>query len=575
MRIFQQTYLGLLWYSDYSAASVKPTALSPEDVYELKFKALANRSNYGRWVKPSEGEEFVHHYESQMRDHMWGTSNRFAADANEYHLGFEEFHRFTATGVPIALGGVLYYDPEIAPEPSQVRWGISNPFDLTYNPFTDPEVLEQAESGEPVPLAVYTYYSNMALKPIITIDFFRPNNPRVRQSATYWRRVVNEALASSGILGFVYNGVRRVLTYAANRKGITWLSDSKKAYGVDELRYSLMSTLYFEDETLDRMLHRVDRLSINPLIQSTREQRLRALLQYEALLAEDGRPLLDYARWMRGRLMKRATGTAPPEFTDRTYSSYRKHLEREEHLKTLDRYLVSSYLSTVSLEDVKESIRILGTMANGRDDRLLEELADFRFEVAGRLPAQGDEVQPAELVALCDESLSRIYRAIGRTSEQLLLDLGAMEGAALKRKEKEETKYLKQEAGFFEKELKKHILTLGAVAETEGDLVLVSPWHLVRAVDFLNELPEAVSRNPWLAKKYRKKEQQLQLVLEQAQEKLQAARFDGVNKWLENERISVVAALSQADSHLQASLNSRPSGSVQTVVSEGDTQPEE
>ena len=61
----------------------------------------------------------MHGFESEMREHMWGTSCLLASVANEYQLSYEEFHRYTAGGVPVALGGILYYDPELAPEPSQ------------------------------------------------------------------------------------------------------------------------------------------------------------------------------------------------------------------------------------------------------------------------------------------------------------------------------------------------------------------------------------------------------------------------------------------------------------------------
>ncbi|HSR68345.1 MAG TPA: hypothetical protein VLU25_10415 [Acidobacteriota bacterium] len=553
-RNFQQTYVGLLWYGDVARTTPRREPLSPAAIQEIKFRLLSNRHMLGRWVLPESKESFVHGFENEMRDHLWGTSCRLASDANEYGLGYEELQRHTPSGIPMSLGGILYYDPSIAPEEPPIEWGIDNPFDLTYDPFIDPEVQKAAQDGRRVPLALYVYQSNMALKPIIVVDFFRPSNPRLRESATYWRKLGNEALGASH-LGRIYKIANQAVSFAANRKGITLLSDSKLALGIEELRLSLMNQMYFQPEMADKLLQKVERLTINPLVQPGRVKRLQAQLDYRALQAEGGEMALLAARRIRNRRIRNVFDIKPRPLTADDYQAYRTYLEQRFHIRRLELFVDESYVSSVPLEEVEASLRALGRLRSGREDQSLEALVEFRLEAEKLAGARaGGRDRMVQMLEISRHSLRRLYADRGLSETQLQADLEQLEERLTRRAQEEERRLQREQADFFNKQMGKHLGYLEALVESDGDLTRVSPWHVSRAVDFIQQVPRFIASNSMAAKKFRKKEARVELLLKEAERELAQADLQQQPEWLQAERRLCLDHLRGVQRHLQASL---------------------
>ncbi|MEE8586289.1 MAG: hypothetical protein V3T83_15700 [Acidobacteriota bacterium] len=560
-REFQHTYLGLTWYQDLAYVTPQPEPLSAQHIQDIKFRMLANRHILGRWVKPEAAQDFIHGYENELRDHLWGTSCFLASAANEYRLGYEELQRYTASGVPLALGGILYYEPEKAPAPEMARWPTANPFDLTYNPFTDSEVQEAAASGRKVPLALYVYQSNLALKPIIAVDFFRPNNPRLRESGTYWRKLGNEALGSASRVGFLYSILNRAFSFSVNRKEVTWLSDIKLALGIDELRYSLQGHLYFEPESADRLLDQVDRMIVNPLVQPGRVQRLRAQLHHQILEADEGKGLVVLARRLREKRIRKATRLNGP-MSETAYTEYRRLLRIEEDLNQLELYLNEPFALSIPSDQVARSIRSLAAEAGERDPEAVEALLRFRWEGSKRrgLRRQSDP-EAQQLVELSEKALLQIYQTMGRGEEELQADFAAAQEREAARLEQAKIREQKNLAKHFRKQMLASMKTLQALAGTGGDLSKVSPWHVNRAVQFFEQAPAVMAGNPIAAKKYRKKEKKIRLILDQAEQALADSKPSRQIAWIEEQRAFCLASLRGLQEDLRAAQTTSPQAS--------------
>ena len=484
-RQFEQAYLGLTWYTDLATRTPEADALSAEAIADLKFKLLASRHFFGRWAKREEAEDFVHGFESEMRDHLWGTSCLLASEANEYYLAYEEFHRYTAGGVPLALGGILYYDPALAPEPSQVRWPGFNPFDLTYNPFENRDVLRAASSGDRVPLAIYAYQSNMALKPIIAVDFFDPDNPRMREAATYWHKLGDQALAVYTGKGIYVWAANKSGSFMANRKGLTYFSDSKHSLGLEELRLSLASHLYFEEEAADSLADSMDRLLINPLTQPTRTQALRAQIQYLRL----ARPaqLVRLGRRLRTKQIRKATGTEG-SVGEAELASYRRYLKRQREIRTLRVFLEDEHLPSIPPGQITASLSNLYRESLDPDPELVKFLLHFRLDLEQR-PLLARYPEPASWLPDVDQVLVRLYEAEGRSPELLAADLSEVAEKQKKVALKVAQEYRKQQVDRFQVLTKRHLLMLQQFGENDGDLMIVSPWYLTDALQFFARAP--------------------------------------------------------------------------------------
>ena len=547
-RQFEQAFLGLTWYTDLATHTPEADALSARDISELKFKLLASRHFFGRFVKREEAAEFVHGFESDMREHLWGTSCLLASVANEYQLAYEEFRRYTVGGVPVALGGILYYDPELAPAPSSVRWPGFNPFDLTYNPFENPDVQQAASSGARVPLAIYSYQSNMAFKPIIAVDFFDPDNPRTREAATYWHKLGDQALAVYSGVGLYIWAANKTGSFVVNRKGLTLFSDSKHSLGLEELRLSLASHLYFEEEAADGLADAMDRLLINPLTQPSRTKALRAQIQYLRL----ARPaqLVRLGRRLRTKQIRKATGArARGGVGEQELASYRRYLTRRQEIRSLQVFLEDEHFPSIPQSQITASLKNLYRESLDPDPELVDFLLRFRLDLEER-PLLASYPEPSGWLPDVDRVLARLYEAEGRSPELLASDLRAAAEKQEKVALKLAREYRKGRVRRFQRLTKRHLLVLKKFVENDGYLMSVSPWYLTAAFQFLERAPLVIELYPEAEIEFRKLEPEMAAALHQSHRHLASKTSTDEVPWMKEQKNLCLQAANQANRQL-------------------------
>ena len=570
-RQFEQAYLGLTWYTDLATHTPEADTLSAEALADLKFKLLASRHFFGRWVKGEEAEDFVHGFESKMREQLGGTSCLLASIANEHDLAYEEFRRYTAGGVPVALGGILYYDPALAPEPSQVRWPSFNPFDLTYNPFENRDVQQAASSGDRVPLAIYAYQSNMALKPIIAVDFFDPDNPRTREAATYWHKLGDQALAVYTGKGLYIWAANKSGSFMANRKGLTLFSDSKHSLGLEELRLSLLSHLYFEEEAADSLADSMDRLLINPLTQPARTQALRAKIQYLRL----ARPaqLVRLGRRLRSKQIRKVTRTGG-RVGEQELASYRRYLKRQREIRPLRVFLQDEHLPSVPPDQIKTALANLSKEARDPDPELVDFLLHFRLDLEQRSPL-ARYPEPSSWLPDVDKVLARLYESEGRSPQLLAADLQALTEKRTKVAQELAAQHRERHLFRFEKLTKRHSLVLQQFVESGGDLMTVSPWYLRDALEFFSRAPLAIDLYPEAGIKFREQESEIIAYLRQAREYLSSNTKTEELPWMEEQKALCLQAASLANRELTRSERAGlPEAGPVEAVAEAPSGPE-
>jgi hypothetical protein len=308
-RKFQRAYVGLQWLNDLEFNSERDSQWVAT-LNDLRFHALRNRSFFGRFLTHAEGMELVHDYESSVRVQLGKTSSWMQGAANEHQLRYQPIYRFTANGDRFPIGGVLYYDPSLGSLPEPGWWSVANPFDLRYDPHTDPEVqrLARENPDELIPLALYTFQTSLALRPIVVVDFFDPGNPRRRESGYEMMVLTREWLAiTTGMLGYERIPYH-VVSWAANKKGFTYFVDRSSRLGIEELRMALESDLYFDPALREDLLDRADQRVLNPLMRPGRVEEQLARIQLESLRAEGGRALCRQVNEVR-ETMRGASGS--------------------------------------------------------------------------------------------------------------------------------------------------------------------------------------------------------------------------------------------------------------------------
>ncbi|MFQ5777490.1 MAG: hypothetical protein ACE5IP_05735 [Terriglobia bacterium] len=315
-RDFKRTYLVLQWLLDQEVSGEgEEDAAWLATLSDMRFHLLRNRSLFGRFLAHADMLELVYNYESDVRRQLGKSSSWLQSAANEHSLRYQAIYRYTENGTAFPIGGVLYYDPRLpAPEPGW--WEISNPFDLPYNPHVHPEVqrLARAHPDEWIPLAVYTFQTDLMLRPIIAIDFFAPGNPRTRESTQQTMVLFKQWLAiTTGTLGAPQISYRLV-SWAANKKGYTLLVTKSSRLGIEELRLALESDLYFKPELRSALLQQADQRVLNPLVKAGAVQERLAHIQYESLRAHNGRATCRAVAKVQRETMKRLNVTAnlPP-----------------------------------------------------------------------------------------------------------------------------------------------------------------------------------------------------------------------------------------------------------------------
>ncbi|MFQ5663671.1 MAG: hypothetical protein ACE5HL_07560 [Terriglobia bacterium] len=390
-RNFQRTYLALQWLLDLAftgESETDPGWLAT--INDLRFHLLRNRSFFGRWLDRADALEVVSNYESVVRHRLGKTSSWLQSAANEHHLRYEPVYRYTQNGAAFPMGGVLYYDPRLEAVPDPGWWGVANPFDLPYNPHVHPKVqrLARTHPDELIPLAIYTFQTNLALRPIIAIDFFAPRNPRARESTQQSMVLLKQWLgASTGWLS-VERISYRVVAWAANKKGYTLLVDKSSRLGIEELRLALEADLYFDPEWRSLLLQRADQRVLNPLIKPAGVEERLAHIQYESLRAFDARAVCRRVNRVREKMMDRL-GVPEKLSPAGRRQELARHLRAWHHQLSLEDYVSQPGDQLGSLNLLERPLRyFLDTQAppSAAREELLGELYAKLYRQRLRLP---------------------------------------------------------------------------------------------------------------------------------------------------------------------------------------------
>ncbi|MGH9863696.1 MAG: hypothetical protein ACRD35_09770 [Candidatus Acidiferrales bacterium] len=303
-RNFQRAYLAAQWLVDLKFSG-QEKADWVQTLREIRFHLLRNRSFYGAVLEHGDSLDLVHSYESSLRVKLGKTSSWLQSAANEHLLRYQPIYRYAANGATYPVGGVLYYDPHLGAIPDPGWWDVANPFDLPYNPHSHPEVqrLAHEHPDDLIPLAIYTYQTDLSLRPIIAVDFFAPSNPGRRESTHQMMLLAKQWLTiTTGALD-VERVPFRLIVWAANKKGFTPLVDKSSRLGTEELRLALEAGLYFDPEIRERLLRQADRRVLNPLVKAGPTEERLAHLQHESLRAQDDRALCQQVQRIREELL--------------------------------------------------------------------------------------------------------------------------------------------------------------------------------------------------------------------------------------------------------------------------------
>jgi len=403
-RNFQRTYLALQWMQDVgfsgSADADWVGAMS-----ELRFHLLRNRSFYGQWLDHADGRELVYNYESDTRRKLGKSSSWLQSAANEHSLRYQPIYRYTANGAAYPMGGVLYYDPQLEAQPDPGWWKVANPFDLPYNPHTDPAVQRLAKENpdELIPLAVYTYQTNLLLRPIIAVDFFAPANPRDRERSQQMMVMAKQWLAITTSPLSIERLPYRLIAWAANKKGFTLLVDKSSRHGNEELRLALESNLYFDPALRERLQKAADARVFNPLIQAGSAEERLAHIQYESLRADEGRALCSQVLQVR-EAMARKLGVPEGLTPEERRREAGRRLQAWHYQIRLADYVAQPLGDPGSLRALEQPLERVGEVEPfdpARLEKLLRQLYAALYRQQLGFP---EEAGPEELASLLEQT---------------------------------------------------------------------------------------------------------------------------------------------------------------------------
>ncbi|MFQ5723071.1 MAG: hypothetical protein ACE5G6_01160 [Terriglobia bacterium] len=434
-RNFQRAYLALQWLLDV-AFTGEQEADWLASVNELRFHLLRNRSFFGRWLLHADALELIYNYESNVRVKLGKASSWLQSAANEHSLRYQPFYRFTENGAAFPIGGVLYYDPRLGTPADTDWWETANPFDLPYNPHTHPEVqrLAREHPDEVIPLAIYTFQTDLALRPIIAVDFFAPGNPRSRENSQQMMVLVKNWLAiTTGSLS-VERIPYRLIAWAANKKGFTRLVDKSSRLGIEELRLALEAELYFDPQLRPLLQQRADQRVLNPLIKPGPVEERLAHIQYESLLALDGRALCRTLARVREQMNQRleVPDELPPAEQRRELA--RRLVAWNQQLR-LEDFLAQPMGDFGSLAALREPLEFFLVAEPPKPDELEELLGDLYAKLyiqQLRLPA-GHSVPELESAL---EVTRRVWQQVA-SEQDFAARQAKVEQHARRREEKE------------------------------------------------------------------------------------------------------------------------------------------
>lgn len=545
-RYFQQAYLALDWYAE--VADDEDGALSLDQVNDLKFRLLTNRSAYGHWVDEDDALSVVSGYESHVRRWQAKTSSFLHIAANEYHLGYTELMRPRRNRPPVPVCGILYYDPELAPAEGAIRWPARNPFDLTHNPFTYEPVQRLARQfpGQRIPLALYVFETDLLVKPIIVIDFFRRDNPRRRQTMATTKRLTDQALASTTV-GFLFKLVNHLINYAANKTAFTYLATKTSRLGVEEMRLSLRSGLYFDPDFSQQWLDELDRVILNPLLKPGREEKLIAEINYEALRANGAQAVCQVVRRVREKRVRQLSGNKDRPLTPADVQLYQRHLMKQPHLKLIRAFLRQWPMSGISLDKLHQALNPYIEWPDRTDEQARRAIFDLRLKLLSSRPLTEQDKGRSEenwskTLDLCATALRKLYEADGLTVAQLERDTQR----ALKEQTAQDIKQIKkayeQQVWSFQDNLKKQRRFLKSFWESHCDVRRYSPSYWQQALEFFSAVPAATASNSRIREIYQKHAEEIRLYLTRIAQHLAAPPEAADDRLAVNREASLEAA---------------------------------
>jgi hypothetical protein len=389
-RRFQRAYLALQWLLDleYTGDQTLPWLHTASDI---RFHLLRNRSFFGRWLEHADAVEMVYNYDSDIRSNLGKGSSWLQSAANEHLLGYEPIYRYARNGAPSPVAGVLYYDPRLKAQPDPGWWSVANPFDLPYNPHTNPEVqrLAREHPDEPIPLAIYTFETNLGLRPIIAVDFFSHGNPKRRERNQQLMVLAKQWLSlTTGPLDLTRIPYR-VTAWAANKKGFTYLVDKSSRRGIEELRLALQENLYFDPTLIPALEKRADQRVLNPLVRPSSVEERVAHIQYESLRAQDDKALCERIRKVREEMRHQlhVPGGLSPEEERAEMSRRLEAWQQEERLEDFVSQPLEDFGSLGSLSDPLRYFLESDPVDAERFEELLAKLYGKLYRQQLRLPA--------------------------------------------------------------------------------------------------------------------------------------------------------------------------------------------
>jgi hypothetical protein len=435
-REFKRAYLAVQWLlaAEYDGAEEAAWLDATKD---LRFRLLRSRSFFARWLEHADSVELVFNYESSVRQKLAKSSAWLQSAANEHLLRYEPFYRSAGNGTRVPVGGVLYYDPRLKAQPDPGWWKVANPFDLPYNPHTHAEVqrLARERPDELIPLAVYTFETNLALRPIIAIDFFAEGNPKGRERNQQLMSLAKEWL---GITTGAFDLERlpyRLTAYAANKKSFTPLVDKSSSKGVEELRLALEANLYFDPIVAPSLQELADKRVLNPLVKAIPEQERLAHVQYESLRAANDRALCQSVEKIRNKMADRLD--VPPGGDPETHGAeLKRRLAAWQHEVRLADFVsqpLEDFGSLASLTAPLNYFLQADPVDAKRFEKILGKLYTKLYHQQLRLPP-GHEVP--ELSATLDLTRQVWAHTLG-DQEESTRHLTAVEARAASRYEKE------------------------------------------------------------------------------------------------------------------------------------------
>ena len=396
------------------------------------------------------------------------------------------------------------------------------------------------------------------------MDFFDRNNPRVREKATYWHRLGDQALSFysfRSFKGIIACLVNKSLSFVANRKGLTYFSDSKQSLGLEEFRLSIMSHLYSQEKKNSDLADALDRVFIHPFSKSTRLQTVRAQIQYLQLARPEF--LLQLGRRLRNQKMDKVIQRKGKK-QNQSLESYRGYLERQQAIKTLRVFQKDKHLPSLPIEQLTTALHTLSVRSNEPDQEVLEFLKDFRLEVQSKknsiLPHTED------LLDNIDNVLENLYEAEGLDRQRLASDLHELE----KRKERETQKTAKKikrkHIKKFQRMTKRHLKVLKTFSNSNGNLIEFPPGDLIDSLNFFAEAVFIIEHYPTTRIQLRKLAPQLKKYLNQTQKHLSSREYQGNLSWMEKYRLMCLKKTDHAYKKLSRIIKSYPSHTSNKTV---------